>query len=179
MRRLALGILLALAPLGASCNSEAAVQGQTNAERVNAPIALTGRIIDNAGLLAAEKRNLLDARLGRLERWSGPQFVIVTVPSLQGMTIEKFGLALGNGWGIGHKQRNDGVILLIAPNEHKVRIEVGRGLEPTLDNATCGKIIADDILPNFKAGNMEAGIEAGANHIIELLTAHPSRTQKL
>ena len=102
--------------------------------------------------------------------------VIVTVSDLQGITIEAFGRALGSGWGIGDKTRNDGVLLIVAPNERKTRIEVGTGLESTLTNALSQNIIDTDMIPHFKANEFEAGIEAGADRIIGVLTLHPTRT---
>lgn len=89
--------------------------------------------------------------------------------SLGGHKIEDYGLALGNFWRLGRKDANDGALLIVAPTERKVRIEVGRGLESTLTNAKAGAIIDDDILPAFRAGDMSGGIVAGAGKIIELL----------
>jgi uncharacterized protein len=102
--------------------------------------------------------------------------VIVTVPDLKGMAIEAFGRALGNGWGIGDMTRNDGVLLIVAPNERKTRIEVGTGLEGTLTKALSQSIVDTDMIPHFKANKFEAGIEAGADRIIGALILHPTRT---
>jgi uncharacterized protein len=175
MRRLGFALALALAAVVAGCGTGRAEQTEQTA-RPQAPIALTGRVVDNAGLLPEGTRKRLDLRLAALEQASGPQMVIVTVPDLKGMTIEAFGLALGNGWGIGDKVRNDGVLLIVAPNEHKTRIEVGKGLEATLTNPLCTRIIDEDMVPQFKAGAFEAGIEAGTKRIIDVLNAHPTRT---
>ncbi|MDF8335357.1 TPM domain-containing protein [Novosphingobium cyanobacteriorum] len=132
--------------------------------------------MDNADLLTPAAEQALVDKLDRLEQRRGPQVVIVTVTSLQGRSIEDFGLALGNGWGIGDARRNDGVLLIIAPIEHKVRIEVGRGLERVLTNQDCAQIIEQDILPPFRKGKMQAGIEAGASRILSALD-HPSQGQ--
>lgn len=105
---------------------------------------------------------------------AGPQFVVVTVPTLGGRSIEDYARALGNGWGVGDRQRNDGVILLVAPAEHKVRIEVGKGLETTLSDTLCAEVIGEDILPRFRANALREGIEAGADRIIAILLAHPT-----
>lgn len=94
------------------------------------------------------------------------QVVVVTVPSLGGHTIEDYGLHLGRTWGIGRKDYNDGVLLIVAPNERKVRIEVGYGLEKALTDDEAAAIIDDDILPAFRKGTMPEGIEAGASGII-------------
>ncbi|WP_298195357.1 YgcG family protein [Novosphingobium sp.] len=175
MRRLGFAVALALAPLLAGCGTASTAQAEQSA-RPSAPIALTGRVVDNAGLLPETARKSLDQRLAALEAKSGPQMVIVTVSDLKGMTIEQLGLALGNGWGIGSKARNDGVLLIVAPNEHRTRIEVGKGLEATLTNPLCARIISEDMVPRFKAGAFEAGFEAGTRRIIDVLTAHPTRT---
>src|SRR5262245_32046861 len=93
---------------------------------------LTGRIIDEAGLLPAEDRRALEQELKALEDKSTDQLVVYTTRSLQGYEIEDFGYRLGRIWQIGQKDKNNGVVLIVAPNERKVRIEVGRGLEPQL-----------------------------------------------
>ena len=130
---------------------------------------LTGRVVDNAELLTADQRTGLTRRLASLEAATRHQFVIVTVSSLYGQKIEDFGLRLGRTWGIGRKNINDGVLLIVAPNERKVRIEVGYGLEKTLSDPVCAKIIRDEILPRFRAADMAGGIEAGAALIIARL----------
>lgn len=127
---------------------------------------LTGWVVDNAELLTAGQRAALTRRLARLEAATRHQFVIVTVPSLNGQKIEEFGLRLGRTWGIGRKNINDGVLLIVAPNERKVRIEVGYGLEKTLSDPVCAKIIRDEILPRFLVADMAGGIAAGAASII-------------
>ena len=86
---------------------------------------LTGRIVDDAGILAPDARSRLDARLAEQERATGQQIVVVTLKSLQGYPIEDFGYRLGRRWGIGQKGRDNGALLIVAPNERKVRIEVG------------------------------------------------------
>ena len=175
MRRLGFALALSLAPLMAGCGTGSAARAQ-DAARPKAPIALTGRVVDNAGLLPATKRASLEQRLEALEKQSGPQLVIVTVPDLKGMAIEAFGRALGNGWGIGDMTRNDGVLLIVAPNERKTRIEVGTGLEGTITKALSQSIVDTDMIPHFKANEFEAGIEAGADRIIGVLILHPTRT---
>ena len=93
--------------------------------------------------------------------------VIVTTPSLNGQKIEDFGVRLGRTWGIGRKGINDGVLLIVAPNEHKVRIEVGYGLEKTLSDPICAQIIRNEIIPRFHRGDIAGGIGAGALAIID------------
>lgn len=130
---------------------------------------LTGRVVDGAGLLDGNAINRLDAQLATFERESGIQLVVVTLPDLQGYEIEDFGYQLGRFWGIGQKDKNNGALLIVAQAERKVRIEVGYGLEGTLTDAQSANIIQGVIVPRFKTGQFEAGIEAGANAIMAVL----------
>jgi len=128
-----------------------------------------GRVTDQAGLLPAATRKALSLRLAALEQRTGHQFVILTVADLRGQRIEDFGVRVGRSWGVGRKSANDGVLLIVAPNEHKVRIEVGLGLERQLSDPICAKIIRDDILPFFQRGDMVGGIRSGVIAIIARL----------
>jgi uncharacterized protein len=130
---------------------------------------LTGRIVDEANLLPAEDRRSLEAELEALERKSTDQLVIYTTRSLQGYEIEDFGYQLGRAWQIGQQGKNNGVVLIVAPNERKVRIEVGRGLEPQLTDAMSRLIIENAILPAFRRGDFTAGIKAGVRDIRDVL----------
>ena len=112
----------------------------------------------------------LDAGLKALEDKSSDQVVVVTLPSLQGFTIEDFGYQLGRHWGIGTKEKDNGVLLIVAPNERKVRIEVGRGLEPILTDAMSNVIINGAILPRFRTGDYAGGIKEGVKGIELVLT---------
>ena len=131
---------------------------------------LTGRVVDNAGLLNPEQVRKLTIDLEALETKSTDQVVVVTLPSLQGFPIEEFGYKLGRHWGIGQKGKDNGVLLIVAPTERKVRIEVGRGLEPLLTDALTKLIIENGILPRFKSGDFPGGIQAGVRDIIAVLT---------
>jgi uncharacterized protein len=131
--------------------------------------ALTGRVVDNAGILDASTTSQLTNMLADHERATGQQVVVVTLDSLQGFSIEDYGYQLGRYWGIGQKGKNTGVLLIVAPIEHKVRIEVGYGLEGTLTDATSRTIIENDILPNFKRGDFNAGVIAGTRSILATL----------
>lgn len=131
---------------------------------------LSGRVVDSAGLLSIGARRKLSNQLVDAERRSKHQFVVVTVKSLGGHTIEEYGLNLGNFWGIGRPCVADGVLLIVAPNERKVRIEVGKGLETVLTNEEARAIIETDILPRFKAGNLPDGIALGSEAIIREIT---------
>jgi uncharacterized protein len=130
---------------------------------------LTGRIVDEAGLLSGEDYAALNAELAALEEKSTDQLAVVTLKSLQGYPIEDFGYQLGRKWGIGQKGKDNGVLLIVAPNERKVRIEVGRGLEPVLTDALSSVIVQNAILPAFRSGDYPAGIRAGVRDIKDVL----------
>jgi uncharacterized protein len=130
---------------------------------------LTGRVVDNANLLDPAQEAALDAKLAAVEQRSGRQFVVATLPSLQGRTIEDFGYRLGREWKIGDEQKDDGTLLIVAPNERKVRIETGYGARVFLTDAVSSVIINTAILPRFKANDYPGGIDAGANEIITML----------
>lgn len=130
---------------------------------------LSGRVVDGAGLLDPAALSRLDAQLSAFESASGIQLVIATLPDLQGYEIEEFGYQLGRSWGIGQKDTNKGVLLIVAQAERKVRIEVGYGLEGTLTDALSATIIQSVIVPRFKTGQFEDGIEQGAYAIMAAL----------
>jgi uncharacterized protein len=131
--------------------------------------ALTGRVVDDAALLSPAARERITGWLAQFELATKRQVVVVTVPSLQAYPIEDFGYRLGRAWGIGEKGKNTGAILLVAPNERAVRIEVGYGLEGELTDAISRAIIERDILPAFRQGQYEQGITAGTAAILRAL----------
>jgi uncharacterized protein len=131
--------------------------------------ALTGRVVDQAGLLSVADRAALTDSLAALEAKTTDQLVVVTLTSLQGHEIEDYGYQLGRYWKIGQKDKNNGALLIVAPTEHTVRIEVGYGLEGTLTDAVSRYIIETSILPRFKTGDFAGGIKRGADDIIQLL----------
>lgn len=136
--------------------------------------ALQGRrVVDEADLLPPDREAALTAKLESLERSTSRQLVVVTVPGLQGYSVDDFGFRLGETWKIGDKEADNGAILLVALAEKKIRIEVGDGLEPILTDAMSGLIIRDTIRPKFQAGDFPGGIEAGTDAIIEQLRAPP------
>jgi len=130
---------------------------------------LTGRVVDQAGLLTPAQVADLTSKSEALEKRTGRQFVVATVNSLEGRTIEDYGYRLGREWGIGNEQKDDGVVLLIAPKERKVRIETGYGARVFLTDAVSSVIIRDSIVPRFKAGDFGGGISAGADQIIAMM----------
>jgi len=130
---------------------------------------LTGRVVDEAGLLSGQDYAAIVEELKALEAKSTDQLVVVTLKSLQGYSIEDFGYQLGRAWGIGQKGKDNGILLIVAPNERKVRIEVGRGLEPVMTDALSKLIIENAILPEFRRGDFPAGIRAGVRDIKDVL----------
>src|SRR5215475_13005057 len=131
---------------------------------------LTGRVVDQAGVMTPESRTALEAKLKDLEDKSSIQLVVATVKSLQGSDIETYANQLFRAWKLGQAQKNNGVLLLVAPAEHKVRIEVGYGLEGTLTDALAQVIIASAMVPRFKANDFSGGIERGVDGIITVLS---------
>ncbi|MCR8922352.1 TPM domain-containing protein [Dasania sp. GY-MA-18] len=130
---------------------------------------LTGRVVDNAELLSPDDEQRLTSLLTAHENADGNQVVVVTLPNLQGYDIESFGYQLARHWGIGQKDKNNGVLLIVAQQERKIRIEVGYGLEGQLTDAISSNIIYSIIRPAFKTGDFPGGIQAGAQAIIEAL----------
>ncbi len=139
---------------------------------------LTGRVVDAAGLLSAAAQSGIESKLKTLEDQSGIQLVVATVKSLGGEEIEPYANRLFRAWKLGEAKKNNGVLLLVAPNEHKVRIEVGYGLEGTLTDATSKLIMVNAMTPRFKAGDFQGGIESGLDDIIAVLSTDKADWQK-
>ena len=139
---------------------------------------LTGRVVDDAQLLGPDVEEELTGELKALEDKSSDQLVVVTLPSLQGYPIEEFGYLLGRHWGIGTKQLSNGVLLVVAPNDRKVRIEVGRGLEPILTDALSKIIIENSILPRFRNGDFAGGVKDGVRDIVLVLTGDAAEVEE-
>ncbi|MEO5972901.1 MAG: TPM domain-containing protein [Sphingomicrobium sp.] len=139
---------------------------------------LTGRVVDQANLLRPEQELDLASKSAALEAQTGRQLVIATVRSLEGRPIEDYGYRLGRAWKIGDEKRDDGVILLVAPTEKKVRIETGYGARVFLTDAVLSVIIRQAILPRFKAGDFAGGIGAGADQIITQMSLSPAEAQR-
>ena len=131
---------------------------------------LSGRVVDEANVLDPQTRAALADKLAELEAKTSDQLVVVTLKSLQGTSIEDFGVEVGRHWRIGQKDKNNGVLLIVAPNERKVRIEVGYGVEGALTDAVSRLIIENAITPRFRAGDFAGGITRGVDDIISVLT---------
>jgi uncharacterized protein len=131
--------------------------------------ALTGRVVDEADLLGpAEERALAD-QSAAVERETGAQYVVVTLRSLQGYSIEDYGVRLGRRWGIGRKGADDGLMLIVAPAERKVRIEVGYGLEKKVTDPFADRVIRERLVPAFAKGRFADGIRAASDALVERL----------
>ena len=128
--------------------------------------ALSGRVNDYASMISAPVRADIEAKLQQLEVAESTQIVILTVPSLQGDPVEDFSIRVADAWKIGHKGSDNGVLLIVSRDDHNVRIEVGYGLEGKLTDLLAGRIINDEIVPAFKAGNFDAGFTTGVSSLI-------------
>ncbi len=180
MRMLAAAALLIASPTLASFKYQPA-QEMTNSQLVqqsvsvcnsanieNAP-AFVGPVTDGAALFDAKQKLNLENRIVKFETENTEKLVVVTVKSLLDQDISAYTCTLFNSWGIGDSVRNDGIAILIAPNERKVRIAVGYGLEDILSNAFLGQVIQTKILPEFKKGDFEAGVSNAISAISEEL----------
>jgi uncharacterized protein len=136
--------------------------------------ALSGRVVDDAGILSAATRETLTSLLAEHERQTKNQVVVVTLSSLQGTTIEQYGYQLGRAWGIGVKGVNNGALLIVSPSTHDVRIEVGYGLEGTLTDAQSKLIIENVMLPSFRKGDYDSGVLNGTITVLQALGGRPS-----
>jgi uncharacterized protein len=130
---------------------------------------LTGYVVDNAHLLQPAEAAALDARLSAFRTQSQRQIVVATLPDLGGDDIEDYANRLLRAWGLGDKQRNDGLLVLIVPSEHKVKIEVGYGLEGIVTDALSSVIISQAMAPRFRAGDYAGGINAATDALIQQL----------
>ena len=138
---------------------------------------LSGRVVDEANVISPLIRTSIEEKSKELEEKSGIQLVVATIKSLQGGDIETFANQLFRTWKLGEAKKNNGVLLLVAPAEHKVRIEVGYGLEGTLTDALAQVIIAGSVVPRFKADDYSGGIARGVDGIISVLTTDFSEWQ--
>ena len=139
---------------------------------------LTGRVVDDAHVLPADVQASLTQKLADLQARTSRQLVVVTLPDLQGDEISDYGYQLGRAWGIGQKGTNNGALFIVVPSEHKVRIEVGYGLEPILTDALTSVILQTQVLPAFKGGDIPGGVVAGTDAIVDQLGADTSTAEQ-
>jgi uncharacterized protein len=130
--------------------------------------ALRSAVTDRAGILSPATRERLESALQQLQKVGGTQLAVLTVPDLAGLTIEQASIQVVDAWKLGSQQADNGVLLLVATNERKVRIEVGQGLEGSLTDAYSKRIIDEGITPLFREGDMNAGVVFGAYQIARI-----------
>ncbi|MEM7780647.1 MAG: TPM domain-containing protein [Pseudomonadota bacterium] len=130
-------------------------------------LELTGRVVDAADVLAASTEATLTETLEALESDTGVQLVVATTPDLEGREIDAYSFDLGNAWGLGSAERNDGLLLLVAPNERQVRIEVGIGLESKVTNLEASEIIHVAMMPHLRRGDFSSAMIVGVDSLIE------------
>ncbi|MBU1055125.1 MAG: TPM domain-containing protein [Proteobacteria bacterium] len=138
------------------------------AEALDVP-QLKGRVNDYAAILSPQTIQVLDSKLSALEQSDSTQVVVLTIPSLEGESLEEFSIKVAETWKIGQKNLDNGAILLVSKNDRKLRIEVGQGLEGKLTDLMSGRIISNEIIPRFKQGDFNGGILAGANAIVSVV----------
>ena len=138
---------------------------------------LSGRVVDEARILMPATEEALTTKLAQLEADTGDQFVVVTLDSLQGYEIEDYGYRLGRHWGIGQAENDRGVMLIVAPHDRKVRLEVGYGLEPVLTDALSNHILQTEVLPAFRDGGYARGIDAAVEAVGAQLRLDPEQAR--
>lgn len=152
--------------------------GGSVAQELELP-SLSGRVVDNAELLDTQAEARLTSMLAAHEQATTEQVVVVTVPELQGRSIEEFGVALGRAWGIGQQEEDNGALLIVARDDRRVRIEVGYGLEGRLTDAQSSLIINGIIVPAFQQGDFSRGITEGTAAMIQVLGGDPLQSAAL
>lgn len=135
--------------------------------------ALQSRVTDRVGVFDAPRRAALDSRLAELEARKGAQLVVLVLPSTQPETIEQFGIRVADAWKPGRKEADDGLVLIVATEDRRLRIEVGQGLEGAIPDAIAKRVIEEIITPRFREGDVPGGIEAGVERLIGLVDGEP------
>jgi len=134
---------------------------------------LTGRIVDQANLLTADQKQRIETKLAAFEKETGDQVAVLTFDSLDGEAIEDYANKVGRAWALGQKGKDNGVLLLVAKQDRKMRMEVGYGLEPVLTDLQTSVIQNEVIIPYFKKGDFGGGIEAGVDAILSTIQGKP------
>jgi len=144
------------------------------AARAEAPVPpLAARVTDLTGALSAAEKSSLERRLAAFEQQKGSQIAVLIVPTTQPETIEQYGIRVAEAWKLGRKGVDDGALLLVAKDDRQLRIEVGYGLEGVLPDAIAKRIIEEDVLPRFRAGDFAGGIQAGVERMISVVEGEP------
>jgi uncharacterized protein len=170
---LALPLLLGLG-LATSAPLPCAAQSLPSAVQGLQPIPkLTARVTDLTGTLTAEQQTALEQKLAAFESAKGAQLAVLLVPTTAPEEIEQYSIRVVEQWKLGRHQVDDGALLIIAKNDHHVRIEVGYGLEGVLTDAMCNRIISQTLRPAFRQGNYHGGIDAGLDQMMKLIEGEP------
>ena len=143
------------------------------AQALKAVPALSTRVVDQTSTLSADQRAQLDAKLAACERQKGAQIAVLIVASVAPETVEQYALRVVEAWQLGRRGIDDGVLLLVAKQDRKLRIEVGYGLEGALNDATAKRIISETIAPRFKDGDFYGGIDSGVDAMIKVVSGEP------
>src|SRR3954471_15955911 len=151
------------------CLAIAAAQEDLPTDRLLRSLVPTADVNDFAGILKPAERDALEARCKELREKTGAQLAVVTLKSLEGGQIDDFAVKLFKKWGIGQKDKKNGILLLVAIQDRKARIEVGYGLEPILPDALAGRILNEQLFPAFKQKRYADGLTAAVNRIIEII----------
>ena len=152
------------------CAAEA--EAPATAQAAPPALELTGRVVGAADIITDPKEAELTQTLETLEKDTGVQMVVATTPNLNGRTISDYSLDLARSWGLGNAERDDGLLLLVAPTERRVRIEGGYGLEASVRDKEASFIIRNEILPHFRIGGYETGITAAVDALIREVTPY-------
>ena len=131
--------------------------------------ALSARVTDLTQTLSPAQRDALEQKLAAFEKQKGSQVAVLIVPSTQPEAIEQYSIRVTDQWKLGRMGVDDGLLLLVAKNDHRLRIEVGRGLEGALPDAIAKRIIAETITPYFRNGDFAGGINAGIDQVISVI----------
>ena len=134
---------------------------------------LTGPVVDQADILTPEQEAVLDGKIRGLQANTQRQMTIATVSTLDGYEVSDYAFRLGEHWGLGDKARDDGLLLLIAPNDRKMWIAVGRGLEPYVTDAFSGRVVRNTLRPAFQSGDFFGGIDAATDQLIAQMQLSP------
>ena len=166
--------LLLLAALATNAYAKSAAQSMPSGGPGLQPVPkLTARVTDLTGTLTAEQQTQLEQKLAAFESAKGSQLAVLIVPTIAPEAIEQYSIRVVDEWKLGRKSVDDGALLIIAKNDHRVRIEVGRGLEGVLTDAMCNRIISERVTPAFRQGNFYGGIEAGLEAMMKLIEGEP------
>jgi uncharacterized protein len=166
--------LLLLAVLGTAAAAPSAAQSTpAGGTGLQAVPKLTARVTDLTGTLTAEQQTQLEQRLAAFESAKGSQLAVLIVPTTAPEAIEQYSIRVVDEWKLGRKSVDDGALLIVAKDDHRVRIEVGRGLEGVLTDAMSNRIISETVTPAFRQGNFYGGIDAGLEAMMKLIEGEP------